>query len=243
MVARGEGANGTSSMEDWDRMLDELAHALLGMTIVAQQLNARAEELAEQAAVKQLSSRARVVCRGLESQLANLALYGRFRSHLICGAPGDVTWSELAEIALRCLDDAQLLHNKPSQVSCLNGAPRSDRNWLRGDRQLLRCALWNIAENAVSYGFEDSPVEVEVVERKSLPIGIAITSVGLEIDKALQMRLCAPFQRGDRARLCRAGMGLGLHVASEVAKLHHGSIRIETDKTSTRVTLELGGMR
>jgi sigma-B regulation protein RsbU (phosphoserine phosphatase) len=49
-------------------------------------------------------------------------------------------------------------------------------------------------------------------------------------------RLFQPFFRGE-VRPSQQGLGLGLHIASEIAKAHNGSLQVSSDETETRFTL------
>lgn len=51
-------------------------------------------------------------------------------------------------------------------------------------------------------------------------------------------RLFQPFFRGE-VRASQHGLGLGLHIASEIAKAHGGVLSATSDETETRFTLTI----
>jgi sigma-B regulation protein RsbU (phosphoserine phosphatase) len=51
-------------------------------------------------------------------------------------------------------------------------------------------------------------------------------------------RLFQPFFRGE-VRRSQNGLGLGLHIASEIAKAHGGTLTVESSETETRFTFRM----
>jgi two-component system, OmpR family, phosphate regulon sensor histidine kinase PhoR len=91
------------------------------------------------------------------------------------------------------------------------------------DEARLRTALVNLLENAIKY----SPGGGEVSVSTSLEDGLASISVsdqGVGIDPARREDLFRPFSRSAGQGV--PGLGLGLHVAMEVARAHGGTLRV-----------------
>jgi signal transduction histidine kinase len=91
----------------------------------------------------------------------------------------------------------------------------------------------NLLGNALTHGDIDAPVSVHTslnADRFSL----TVANGGVAIPKEAIERLFQPFQRGKE--LHGEGLGLGLYIASEIAKAHGGTLSLESDETSTRFT-------
>jgi signal transduction histidine kinase len=101
--------------------------------------------------------------------------------------------------------------------------------------------LSNLVGNAVEHGDPGAPIDV-TVETVDGDTVFAITSRGRPIPRDVMPRLFQPFFREDNDRP-RAGLGLGLYIASEIAHTHGGSITAEsTDDGMTTFRVRLPGM-
>jgi sigma-B regulation protein RsbU (phosphoserine phosphatase) len=89
----------------------------------------------------------------------------------------------------------------------------------------------NLLGNAITHGDATVPVQLSArVEGGELII--AVTNGGAPIPEATIERLFQPFFRGqnqDRSQ----GLGLGLHIASEIAKAHGGMITVASNEVAT----------
>jgi sigma-B regulation protein RsbU (phosphoserine phosphatase) len=99
----------------------------------------------------------------------------------------------------------------------------------------------NLLGNALTHGDPKSPVNL-----KATVIGetleIAVTNAGEPISEAAMPRLFQPFFRGE-VRASKQGLGLGLHIASEIAKAHGGDLGVTSDASATRFTLTMPARR
>ncbi|WP_394154993.1 ATP-binding protein [Loktanella salsilacus] len=90
----------------------------------------------------------------------------------------------------------------------------------------------NLLANAVTHGPEGIPITVGA----SIEGGdfvLAVTNGGPKIPEQMQPTLFEPFQRGGD-RPSREGLGLGLFIASEIAKGHGGTLSVtSTDQQTT----------
>jgi sigma-B regulation protein RsbU (phosphoserine phosphatase) len=84
----------------------------------------------------------------------------------------------------------------------------------------------NLLGNALTYGTEGEPVTV--IAKTEEQFELAVCNAGKPITAAAMKRLFYPFSRGE-VRPSQQGLGLGLYIASEIAKAHGGTI----DVTST----------
>jgi len=109
------------------------------------------------------------------------------------------------------------------------------------DHARIGQSLSNLLTNAVVYGDPDQPIRLEAkLERQELTI--SVTNAGLPIPEAAMKRLFQPFVRGE-VRPNQQGLGLGLHIASEIAKAHGGQLRATStaEKTCFNLTIPVQG--
>lgn len=97
--------------------------------------------------------------------------------------------------------------------------------------------LSNLLGNAITHGAEDKPIVVKVA-RTHAKLALSVSNGGIPIPKHVQDRLFQPFFRGDASDR-REGLGLGLYIASEIAKAHSGSLSVMSDDERTEFTFEM----
>ena len=100
------------------------------------------------------------------------------------------------------------------------------------DRVRLGQLLSNLLGNAVTHGAKDQPIAVRVIAVDG-ELMISVANGGQPIDEAARRKLFQPFFRGE-IRPNRSGLGLGLHIASEIAKAHGGNLAVTSDENVTR---------
>jgi signal transduction histidine kinase len=109
------------------------------------------------------------------------------------------------------------------------------------DGRRLQQLLGNLVINAVKYGAKDAPVRV-VVTGDSTHVRIEVKNCGAAIEGATLARIFDPLTQGADHRLEReepGSLGLGLYIASEIAKAHHGAIEARSDETETSFSVSL----
>lgn len=90
--------------------------------------------------------------------------------------------------------------------------------------------LSNLLGNALTHGAKDQPVRIDATTAHGELI-IAVSNGGAPIPAAALEKLFQPFFRGhDRVR---QGLGLGLHIASEIARAHGGTLIARSDEVAT----------
>lgn len=100
------------------------------------------------------------------------------------------------------------------------------------DRARIAQMLSNLVGNAVTHGAADQPIRV-VAKTEAGFLEISVANGGEPISDAAQARLFQPFFRGELGP-SREGLGLGLHIASEIAKAHGGTLTVASDAAETR---------
>ncbi|WP_036286392.1 HAMP domain-containing sensor histidine kinase [Methylocystis sp. ATCC 49242] len=112
-----------------------------------------------------------------------------------------------------------------------------------GSRELLGQAVVNLVDNALKYGSRGEKPGIDVsAKRVGDRIEIIVADHGPGIAPADRDRVVGRFVRLENSR-SRPGSGLGLSMASAVARLHHGVLRIEDNEPGLRVVLSLPAMR
>jgi sigma-B regulation protein RsbU (phosphoserine phosphatase) len=94
----------------------------------------------------------------------------------------------------------------------------------------------NLLGNALTYGVEGKPVTVTA--RTEYQFELSICNEGNPIAPAAMDRLFYPFARGE-VRPSQQGLGLGLYIASEIAKAHGGTIDVTSTPDLTCFTLRM----
>jgi phosphoserine phosphatase RsbU/P len=107
------------------------------------------------------------------------------------------------------------------------------------DRTRLGQLASNLIGNALTHGAPDQPVRVGA-KTEGGQFKLWVANAGDPIPPAAMEKLFEPFFRGD-VRDSRQGLGLGLHIASQIAQAHGGRIDVTSTPDETRFvfTMEL----
>jgi len=95
----------------------------------------------------------------------------------------------------------------------------------------------NLLSNAITYGRPDTPVRVQVTSAKGI-FTLTVSNAGDDIPKDVLDTLFRPFSRG-KNKSSQKGLGLGLFIASEIAKAHKGELIAESQNGETTFTLRM----
>jgi signal transduction histidine kinase len=95
----------------------------------------------------------------------------------------------------------------------------------------------NLLGNALVYGAPDEPVRIHAAT-KGDELELWVANAGKPIPPAAMERLFQPFFRAE-VRPSQQGLGLGLHIASEIAKAHGGAIEVASTPQETRFTFRM----
>jgi sigma-B regulation protein RsbU (phosphoserine phosphatase) len=100
------------------------------------------------------------------------------------------------------------------------------------DRTRIGQLASNLIGNALTHGAPDRPVRVGA-KTEGGKFEFWVANAGEPIPAAAMAKLFEPFFRGD-IRSSRQGLGLGLHIASQIAQAHSGRIDVTSDPDETR---------
>jgi sigma-B regulation protein RsbU (phosphoserine phosphatase) len=95
----------------------------------------------------------------------------------------------------------------------------------------------NLLGNAITHGDPNAPVRLRAtVADEHLTLSVA--NGGTPIPEIAMTKLFQPFFRGEVGQ-SQQGLGLGLHIASEIAKAHGGVLRVTSAEDETRFTFRM----
>jgi len=130
-----------------------------------------------------------------------------------------------AEMVGAVVDEFQASANGSQiELSIATGLPH-----IRGDREALSRALWNLLENAVKYSAPPARVWVETSARDG-GLAIYVRDEGTGIPGGEQAQIFNKFYRGSEAKARGVkGTGLGLAMVRHIVEGHGGEIRVESE--------------
>ena len=100
---------------------------------------------------------------------------------------------------------------------------------LRGDREALGRAVWNLLDNAVKYSPECKTVWISVA-RDGERAALRVRDGGLGIPLEEQKQIFRKFVRGSHAKNSAVqGTGIGLAMVHHIVRAHGGEIRLESE--------------
>lgn len=119
--------------------------------------------------------------------------------------------------------------------------PQRSIEFMSEDIGTLRCSpdrisqlFANLLNNALTYGASDQPVKASIRKQEGRLV-IAVTNHGTPIPPEVLPHLFQPYWRGSKKNP-RAGLGLGLYIASEIARSHRGELHVQPNEEATTFT-------
>jgi signal transduction histidine kinase len=100
------------------------------------------------------------------------------------------------------------------------------------DRRRLAQLFGNLLSNAATHGDRTQPIAVSAATHDGV-FELRVTNAGPAIPADKLARLFHPFTRGSNEG---SGLGLGLHIASEIARAHGGTLTVESADGRTTFT-------
>jgi signal transduction histidine kinase len=105
----------------------------------------------------------------------------------------------------------------------------ADEAWIRGDREALGGALWNLLDNAVKYSPDEKQVHVAVSSANG-NVEVVVRDRGSGIAKEDLRRVFGRFYRGAHAKAQGTkGTGIGLAMVKEIVEAHGGTVRVRSE--------------
>jgi len=97
--------------------------------------------------------------------------------------------------------------------------------------------LSNLVGNALTYGATSMPIRVAAVADAAF-FELSVANAGDAIPPVVLERMFQPFARG-AVRPTQQGLGLGLFIASEIARAHGGTLTVTSSADETRFTFRM----
>ena len=115
-----------------------------------------------------------------------------------------------------------------------------DDLWITGSDVLVYRAIFNLVENGVKYNHPGGSVCVAASRREREAV-VEVTDTGCGIPDNFRESVFQPFFRVDKSRSReKGGVGLGLSLVWEIARLHGGGVRVrESGESGTAIELTL----
>ena len=95
----------------------------------------------------------------------------------------------------------------------------------------------NLLTNALTHGTETDPIRLHAATARN-EFQLSVVNAGPPISDEMLPHLFEPFFRGD-VRKSQHGLGLGLHIASEIAKAHGGKLEVSSTPEETSFTFSM----
>jgi len=108
------------------------------------------------------------------------------------------------------------------------------------DSQRIGQLFSNLLGNAIAHGSAERPIGVRASARHGL-FELSVTNAGKQIPPAAMANLFHPFQRGSAGPSIQ-GLGLGLYIASEIARAHGGTLEAIYTPDETRFMFRMPTM-
>lgn len=105
------------------------------------------------------------------------------------------------------------------------------------DPQRVAQLLSNLLGNAITHGAHDQPIVVRATS-EGAAFELSVTNGGSPLPAAERERLFLPFAQGAPSPN-QPGLGLGLYIASEIAKAHGGTLDVVSNNAETRFTFRM----
>lgn len=99
---------------------------------------------------------------------------------------------------------------------------------LIGDKFRLEQAITNLLINAVKYSPRANKVYVDAVLLKDR-VSIKVCDEGIGIPEKYQKQIFDKFYRAEELSPSMSGLGMGLYIANEIIKQHHGELSVKSE--------------
>jgi signal transduction histidine kinase len=153
------------------------------------------------------------------------------RGRLVSGITLDRSPHALAPVLDHVIAELRSTYpDRPIEVACKLGRP------VDCDSGRVAQLFSNLLGNALTHGSADSPVSVRATANDREFV-LSIANAGTPIPQEAIERLFQPFYRASQDP--GQGLGLGLYIASEIARAHGGRIDVTSSPQETRFTFRM----
>jgi signal transduction histidine kinase len=134
----------------------------------------------------------------------------------------ELAWFDLSELVSSAVDDLEVLCSDKDirQEVIISGGL-----FVQGDRRLLAMVLQNLMENATKYVMFSGIIRVQAgLDERGVYIKVGNTANEIAAEERLQ--IFERFRRGAAVGGNVSGHGLGLNIARELVRVHHGELKL-----------------
>jgi signal transduction histidine kinase len=142
------------------------------------------------------------------------------------GMPVDLQSMDLAALVQELLEEVRVGYPTRTLEVVVDGVCTG--SW---DRDRLAQLCTNLLVNAIEHGAANAPIEVRL-RREPQSVALSVSNRGDPIPESAISSIFEPFRRG-RSVSKAGGVGLGLHIVSEIARAHGGTVEAQSDPNST----------
>jgi two-component system, OmpR family, phosphate regulon sensor histidine kinase PhoR len=157
----------------------------------------------------------------LEKLITRFLEFARLDLHIIAPEPQAVNVAAECQEIVKLLTPLAEAKGMRLKLELQTGLPE-----LQADPLLLRRVLENLLENAIKYGFADTPVELSVRQEEA-DIFFVVRDQGPGIAQEDLSHMFEIFYRG-RESIAAPGFGLGLATVKRIVDAHGGRIWVDT---------------
>lgn len=146
---------------------------------------------------------------------------------------------DMSELLIEMLEDVELLAPHLAVQTDI-----TDKLRVQGDHDLLIQVLQNLFSNAIKYNLPNGWIQIHARQSQTT-VYVTIVNASKDIAVSDEKRIFDRFHRGDPARTRKVeGIGLGLSLAREIARAHHGDLTLDsTSNGQTAFTLTLPALQ
>jgi two-component system sensor histidine kinase KdpD len=145
--------------------------------------------------------------------------------------------TDIGDLVREVVDSMRVgIEDRPVQVAC-EDCPAS----IAVDRRLVRIAIKQLLDNAIKYSPPEKPVVVSVHDGGG-SVTVEVTDHGRGIPPQEQSRIFQRMYRSPAVEHQIPGSGLGLSIALNIVRAHHGDLTVSSHpgETTFRLTLPAG---
>jgi two-component system, OmpR family, sensor histidine kinase KdpD len=141
--------------------------------------------------------------------------------------------TDIATLVREVVDSTRIFDDRTIQVSCQE-CPGA----IAVDRRLLRLAIKQLLDNAIKYSPPETPVTV-AVHNGSGTVTVEVTDRGRGIPPQEQGRIFQRLYRSPGVEHQIPGSGLGLSIALNIVRAHHGDLTVTSHPGETTFRMRL----